>query len=149
MIRRAEPSDLGAVLRIWLDANLDAHAFIPAEYWQGCRGLVQEMLPQAELYVHQDPAGWIDGFLGLEGNYVAGLFVRQDARSRGVGKELLDCAKAHRTQLSLSVYRKKRKGRRVLSAGGLCRPCGRRRCKHRRTGIYHGLESFGIKIQDS
>ena len=27
MIRRAEPSDLGAVLRIWLDANLDAHAF--------------------------------------------------------------------------------------------------------------------------
>ena len=83
MIRRAEPSDLGAVLRIWLDANLDAHAFIPAEYWQGCRGLVQEMLPQAELYVHQDPAGWIDGFLGLEGNYVAGLFVRQDARSRG------------------------------------------------------------------
>ena len=49
MIRRAEPSDLGAVLRIWLDANLDAHAFIPAEYWQGCRGLVQEMLPQAEI----------------------------------------------------------------------------------------------------
>ena len=110
MIRRAEPSDLGAVLRIWLDANLDAHAFIPAEYWQGCRGLVQEMLPQAELYVHQDPAG---------------LFVRQDARSRGVGKDLLDCAKAHRTQLSLSVYRKneraaafyQREGFVVLAAG--------------------------------
>ena len=129
MIRRAEPSDLGAVLRIWLDANLDAHAFIPAEYWQGCRGLVQEMLPQAELYVHQDPAGWIDGFLGLEGNYVAGLFVRH-----GADPERLP---------------EKRKGRRVLSAGGLCCPCGRRRCKHRRTGIYHGLESFGIKIQDS
>ena len=125
MIRRAEPSDLGTVLRIWLDANLDAHAFIPAEYWQGCRQLVRDMLPQAELYVHQDPAGWIDGFLGLEGNYVAGLFVRQDARSRGVGKELLDCAKAHRTQLSLSVYRKneraaafyQREGFVVLAAG--------------------------------
>src|SRR5699024_3856722 len=86
MIRRAEPSDLGAVLRIWLDDNLDAHAFIPAEYWQGCRGLVQEMLLQAELYVHQDPAGWIDGFLGLEGNYVAGLFVRQDAGPAGWAK---------------------------------------------------------------
>ena len=63
--------------------------------------------------------------MGLEGNYVAGLFVRQDARSRGVGKELLDCAKAHRTQLSLSVYRKneraaafyQREGFVVLAAG--------------------------------
>lgn len=125
MIRRAEPSDLGAVLRIWLDANLDAHAFIPAEYWQGCRGLVQEMLPQAELYVHQDPAGWIDGFLGLQGDYLAGLFVRREARCRGVGKALLDSAKARRPALTLNVYQKngkaitfyKREGFVVLAAG--------------------------------
>lgn len=125
MIRRAEAADLDAVLDIWLDANLDAHAFVPAGYWQGCRRLVQEMLPQAELYVHQDPEGRIDGFAGLEGDYLAGLFVRREARGRGVGKELLDSAKARRTALTLNVYQKngraaafyKREGFIVLAAG--------------------------------
>lgn len=125
MIRKAEPSDLDAVLCIWLDANLDAHAFLPAEYWQGCRQLVRDMLPQAELYVHQDPAGRIDGFLGLQGDYLAGLFVRREARCRGVGKALLDSAKARRPALTLNVYQKngkaiafyKREGFAVQAAG--------------------------------
>lgn len=125
MIRRAEAADLAAVLDIWLEANQDAHAFVPAGYWQSCRRLVQEMLPQAELYVHQDPEGRIDGFAGLEGDYLAGLFVRREARGRGVGKALLDSAKARRTALSLNVYQKngraaafyKREGFAVREAG--------------------------------
>lgn len=57
MIRKAEPSDLEALMGIWLDANVQAHSFIPAGYWQGCYAAVREMLPQAELYVHQGAAG--------------------------------------------------------------------------------------------
>lgn len=34
MIRRMEPSDIEAVAEIWLAANLDAHSFIPADYWR-------------------------------------------------------------------------------------------------------------------
>ena len=88
MIRKAEPSDLEALMGIWLDANVQAHSFIPAGYWQGCYAAVREMLPQAELYVHQGAAGEADAFLGLQGDYIAGLFVREEARGRGAGKQL-------------------------------------------------------------
>lgn len=45
MIRKAEASDLEALMGIWLDANVQAHSFIPAGYWQGCYAAVREMLP--------------------------------------------------------------------------------------------------------
>ena len=64
------------------------------------------MLPQAELYVHQGAAGEADAFLGLQGDYIAGLFVREEARGRGAGKQLLDRAKALRPRLALHVYQK-------------------------------------------
>ena len=34
MIRKFETQDLGTVMQIWLQANLDAHAFIPASFWE-------------------------------------------------------------------------------------------------------------------
>ena len=35
MIRRMTAADAGAVADIWLEASLDAHGFIPADYWRG------------------------------------------------------------------------------------------------------------------
>ena len=35
MIRRMGKGDLDAVAAIWLDANREAHDFIPAAYWLG------------------------------------------------------------------------------------------------------------------
>ena len=35
MIRRPDTQDLDAVSSLWLDANLEAHGFIPASYWLG------------------------------------------------------------------------------------------------------------------
>ena len=83
MIRLFEEEDLDEVLAIWLDANLRAHSFIPAGYWEGRREEVRQALPQAELYVWEE-RGEILGFLGLEGDYIAGIFVRHGAQSRGV-----------------------------------------------------------------
>ena len=107
MIRKFESRDLDAVMQIWLHSNLDAHAFIPASFWEAHFEMVRDLLPQAELYVHED-AGTrqIDGFIGLTENHIEGIFVVKSARSKGIGKALLDYAKSRKPRLDLSVYQK-------------------------------------------
>ncbi len=107
MIRTYRPDDLVCLMSIWLDANIHAHHFIPREYWTGHYSLVESLLPEAELYVYEDRvSGRIEGFIGLTGHEIAGIFVAGGARSKGVGKQLLDHAKAVKTPLFLHVYRK-------------------------------------------
>ena len=107
MIRKFENLNLDAVMQIWLQANLDAHAFIPASFWEAHFEIVRDMLPQAELYVHENEAPrQIDGFIGLTENHIEGIFVAESARSKGVGKSLLEYAKSCKPYLTLSVYQK-------------------------------------------
>ena len=107
MIRKFETQDLDAVMQIWLHGNLDAHPFIPASFWTDHFETVRDMLPQAELYVHENEATrQIDGFIGLTGNHIEGIFVAKAARSKGVGKALLEYAKSRKPSLTLSVYQK-------------------------------------------
>ena len=107
MIRKFENLDLDAVMQIWLQANLDAHAFIPASFWEAHFEMVRDMLPQAELYVHENEAPrQIDGFIGLTENPLEGIFVAKAARSKGIGKALLGYAKSRKPRLTLSVYQK-------------------------------------------
>ena len=107
MIRKFETQDLGTVMQIWLEGNLDAHPFIPASFWTGHFETVRDMLPQAELYVHEDKdTRQIDGFIGLTENHIEGIFVAKAARSKGIGKALLEYAKSRKPCLTLSVYQK-------------------------------------------
>jgi len=107
VIRAFSESDLTAVMEIWLDANIKAHDFIPREYWQDHYAAVKELLPQAEVYVcEDDDTRQIMGFIGLTGGYIAGIFIREDARSKGLGKRLLDYVKGIKAGLRLSVYQK-------------------------------------------
>lgn len=105
MIRELRKADIDSVAEIWLDTNRKAHAFIPASYWERNFTAVKEMLPQAEVYVYEDEKG-IQGFLGLNGEYIEGIFVSEGAQSRGIGKCLLDCAKDRKPALRLNVYQK-------------------------------------------
>lgn len=105
MIRALAPSDLDAVMQIWLSGNEQAHPFVPASYWRGVADAVRRELPHAEVLVHEGADGEPDGFIGLTGSYVAGLFVSRDARSRGIGSALLAEAKRRHRPLSLHVYR--------------------------------------------
>ena len=69
--------------------------------------MVRDMLPQAELYVHENKAPrQIDGFIGLTENHIEGIFVAKSARSKGIGKALLEYAKSRKPRLTLSVYQK-------------------------------------------
>lgn len=63
------------------------------------------MLFQAEVYVYEDNSS-IQGFIGLEHNYISGIFVRHELQSRNIGKQLLDFAKTIRNELTLNVYQK-------------------------------------------
>ena len=123
MIRAFQTGDLERVAEIWLEANAQAHNFIPRRYWEGQLEAVRNLLPQAELYVWQE--GAIQGFIGLDGEHIEGIFVWPAAQSRGIGKALLDRAKAAHSCLTLHVYRKndraaafyRREGFRVRSEG--------------------------------
>ena len=107
MIRKFETQDLDAVMQIWLHGNLDAHAFIAASFWTEHFEMVRDLLPQAELYVHEnEDTRQIDGFIGLTENHIEGIFVAESARSKGVGKSLLEYAKSCKPCLTLSVYQK-------------------------------------------
>ena len=107
MIRKFETRDLDTVMQIWLHGNLDAHAFIAASFWTEHFEMVRDMLPQAELYVHEDEnTRQIDGFIGLTENHIEGIFVAKAARSKGIGRALLDYAKSRKPRLDLSVYQK-------------------------------------------
>lgn len=105
MIRKLRKADIDSVADIWLDTNRKAHAFIPASYWERNFASVKEMLPQAEVYVYETETG-IQGFLGLNGEYIEGIFVSEAAQSRGIGKLLLNHAKDRKPALRLNVYQK-------------------------------------------
>lgn len=106
VVRKARTEDLERIVEIWLEANARAHGFIPRQYWLDQLPLVRTLLPQAELYVWQDGDGAVQGFLGLNGAHIEGIFVWPPVQSQGIGKALLERAKAGHGSLALSVYRK-------------------------------------------
>lgn len=48
----------------------------------------------------------IEGFIGLTDNYIAGLFVKEDVQSMGIGKQLLNYVKGIKSDMRLNVYNK-------------------------------------------
>ena len=107
MIRTFEKNDLDVVMQIWLDTNVEAHNFIPEEYWTDHYQIVKNMLPRAEIYVYEDDStSKIEGFIGLSDYYIEGIFVRDAMQSRGIGRQLLNFVKSVKPALSLSVYQK-------------------------------------------
>lgn len=108
MIRKMELRDLDAVMKIWLDSNEQVHDFVPEEYWKNHFEEVRSILPEAEVYVYESE-GKILGFAGMMEDYIAGIFVAEKFRSKGIGKILMKYMKEKKQKLSLSVYVKIRR----------------------------------------
>ena len=102
MIRKLQKADVSKVADIWLDSNVKTHNLFPAQYWKSNYEPVKEMLLQAEVYVYESN-GEIQGFIGLNGEYIEGIFVCDKLQSQGIGKLLLDFIKERRTGFSLNV----------------------------------------------
>ena len=105
MVRKMRPAEVDAAADIWLETNIEAHSFEPERYWRDHFEAVKGLLAQAELYVFEGETG-VQGFIGLDAGYIAGLFVKSGARAGGIGKKLLDHIKSGRSRLTLRVYQK-------------------------------------------
>lgn len=107
VIRKFEEKDIDGVMKLWLNGNIEAHSFIPSKHWTDNYEMVKTLLPQAEIFVHEnDDTKNLDGFIGLSGNYVEGIFVDSSVQSKGIGKSLLDHAKRKFSSLKLKAYLK-------------------------------------------
>lgn len=98
-----EHSDLDRVVEIWAEGNRSAHPFVPANYWESHLDFMREVLPQAEVWVYCIEERVV-AFIGLDGEHIAGLFVAEECRSQGIGRELLSHIKSLYGTLSLCVY---------------------------------------------
>ena len=105
MIRELRKADINKVAEIWLNTNIKAHDFIPAQYWKSNFELVKILLLQATVYVYEDKQE-IQGFIGLSDEYIEGVFVSAKMQSQGIGKILLNYVKEKRNTLFLNVYQK-------------------------------------------
>lgn len=104
MIRLFEFRDLDRIMEIWLEGNLKAHPFIKEEYWRQNYETVRSVLPNAEVYVFEED-GEVQGFIGMDAEYIAGLFVAEGHRGQGTGHQLISAVK-RKKRLSLHAYEK-------------------------------------------
>lgn len=104
MIRKFKETDLNSIMKLWLETNISAHDFIDEKYWRSNYEQVRQMMPEAVIYVYEEDS--IKGFIGLNGDYIAGLFVEANSQSKGIGKALLDHIKGINKELLLHVYKK-------------------------------------------
>jgi putative acetyltransferase len=105
LIRVLEEKDVDIVAKIWLETNIKAHDFIASNYWKEHYEMVKDMFLQAEVYVYEIEKE-IMGFIGLDKEYIEGIFVLDQYQKRGIGKALLNHVKAKKEHLSLNVYHK-------------------------------------------
>ena len=105
MIRKFEKNDINPVMQIWKNENIKAHKFISKEYWKNNYNYVKEILPNAEIYVYVLKEN-IVGFIGINENYIEGIFIDTNNQCKGIGTSLLNKVKENRDNLTLSVYKK-------------------------------------------
>ena len=103
IVRQLMGEDLEQVMKLWLNGNLEAHSFLPRKYWESHAEMVKEQLLCAEVLVYEE-GGSVKGFAGLQGNYLAGIFVEGNSRSKGIGRALLDRVKETHLFFTLHVY---------------------------------------------
>lgn len=106
-MRAYTAADCDAVIKIWLDASLQAHSFVDEKFWKSKE---QEMrtvyLPESEVWVYDsDLTGEVQGFVALKDNYIAALFVTPEEQGNSVGYSLMNKVKTMHPLIELKVYK--------------------------------------------
>lgn len=105
MIERLNIKDINQIMDIWLKENKRTHNYIPEPYWDNHFEDVRKEILKAEIYVYKEKED-ICGFIGLSSTYIAGIFVKKEKQSIGIGRKLIQFCKAKYPELMLKVYEK-------------------------------------------
>lgn len=117
-IRKATSNDFNELTRIWLQASIKAHHFIPASYWESNTTKMQEIyLPMSEVYIAEDAIN-IYGFIALVEDTVAAIFISPEHQAKGIGKQLISYAQEMRSRLELNVYQENKNSIKFYLASG-------------------------------
>lgn len=118
MIRKYNAEDLAELLDVWYDASQIAHPFLTRDFLgQERRNVIQKYLPIAETWVFEEE-GQVVGFIALIGNEVGGIFVTPRRHGQGIGRALMDHARASRSHLDVEVFEANEIGRAFYHAYG-------------------------------
>ncbi|EHR0574873.1 N-acetyltransferase [Vibrio parahaemolyticus] len=105
MIREYREQDIESVLNVWLKTSIQAHGFIPAEFWESeLENMRNVYIPASEIYVYELDSKVV-GFYALKDCELAAIFLSSDYQGHGIGKRLLSHAQEQREKLTLTVYK--------------------------------------------
>lgn len=102
MIREITETDYPRLAEIWKSAVAHTHDFLSKEdfaYYEKC---LPTYFPNVLLFGHEQ-AGALTGFVGVKDNHIEMLFVHNDYRGNGAGKELILYALRHLHATSTDV----------------------------------------------
>jgi putative acetyltransferase len=104
VIRKYCHDDCDEVLDVWAAASAVAHRFLRCDFLERERHDIRNLhLRTADTWVWID-ADRVVGFLSLVGNEVGALFVDPRRQRSGIGRALVDHARALRGELEVDVF---------------------------------------------
>ena len=108
MIEELNKKDINQIMDIWLKENKRTHSYISEDYWDNHFEDVKKEILKAEIYVYKEKEK-ISGFIGLSNTYIAGIFVKTEKQSMGIGRKLIQYCQSKYPELMLSVYVKNKR----------------------------------------
>lgn len=139
LIREYQPADCDDVLRVWASASALAHPFLSEEFLELERHNIPDVyLPNAETWVWEAD-GHVVGFISLLGNEVGAIFVDPAFHRFGIGRALIDRARALRGELEVEVFERNLQGRAFYAKLGF-------ELTHRKVHDQTGFELMRLRL---
>lgn len=92
-IQPAISTQFNDIIDVWESSVRATHLFLTEETIQELKiAILEQYLPQLTVFVVVDHNNNINGFIGIAKNRLEMLFVSQENRSKGIGKQLLNFA---------------------------------------------------------
>ncbi|MBS0848092.1 N-acetyltransferase [Citrobacter sp. JGM124] len=110
MIHPYEPSQLDALMTLWLKSTMSGHPFIAKSYWHESSPLVRNVyIPQSKTWVYMQEEKLVGFVSVLEQQFLGALFVDPLFVGKGIGTCLVCHAQSCYSTLRLEVYQKNRR----------------------------------------